>query len=37
MTDIIQLFQNGSAHVRDSPFVEIVLDVAKIAVLAWLS
>ena len=37
MTDIIQLIQSGRIPVRDSPFVEIVLDVAKIAVLAWLS
>ncbi len=37
MTDIIQFMQSGSIPVRDSPFVEIVLDVAKIAVLAWLS
>ena len=37
MPDIITLFQNGSAQLRPSPFVEIMLDVAKIAVLAWLS
>ena len=37
MTDIIQLIQSGRIPVRDLPFVEIVLDVAKIAVLAWLS
>ena len=37
MTDIFLLIQSGSIPVRDSPFVEIVLDVAKIAVLAWLS
>ena len=37
MTDIIQLIQSGGIPVRDSPFVELVLDVAKIAVLAWLS
>ena len=37
MPDIITLFQNGSAQLQPSPFVEIMLDVAKIAVLAWLS
>ena len=37
MTDIIQLIQSGHIPVRDSPLVEIVLDVGKIAVLAWLS
>ena len=37
MTDIIQSIQSGRIPVRDSPLVEIVLDVAKIAVLVWLS
>lgn len=37
MTDFTQLIQSSTAGLSHSPFVEIVLDVAKIAVLAWLS
>ncbi len=37
MTDIIQFFQSANAQLPPSAPVEIVLDVAKVAVLAWLS